>query len=123
MKGMQIDEVLTARRSPWQNPFAQRLIGSIRGREMWSVCGVEVGAAAHSGDGKQGATGGDDRDGRRRRSPELPPRLQGDKSPDAFWNDAGDHPHIDAVDDETDKRDREADEVGPKVTGEEMAPG
>jgi putative transposase len=30
MKGMQIEEVLTAPRSPWQNPFAERLIGSIR---------------------------------------------------------------------------------------------
>jgi transposase InsO family protein len=30
VKGMQIEEVLTAPRSPWQNPFAERLIGSIR---------------------------------------------------------------------------------------------
>jgi putative transposase len=30
MKGMQIEEVLTAPHSPWQNPFAERLIGSIR---------------------------------------------------------------------------------------------
>ena len=30
MKGMQIQEVLTAARSPWQNPFVERLIGSIR---------------------------------------------------------------------------------------------
>ena len=30
VKGMQIHEVLTAARSPWQNPFAERLIGSIR---------------------------------------------------------------------------------------------
>jgi putative transposase len=30
MKGMGIDEVLTAAHSPWQNPFAERLIGSIR---------------------------------------------------------------------------------------------
>jgi putative transposase len=30
VKGMQIREVLTAARSPWQNPFAERLIGSIR---------------------------------------------------------------------------------------------
>jgi transposase InsO family protein len=30
MKGMRIEEVLTAPRSPWQNPFAERLIGSIR---------------------------------------------------------------------------------------------
>jgi len=30
VKGMRIDEVLTAPQSPWQNPFAERLIGSIR---------------------------------------------------------------------------------------------
>ncbi len=30
VKGMGIDEVLTAPHSPWQNPFAERLIGSIR---------------------------------------------------------------------------------------------
>jgi transposase InsO family protein len=30
VKGMRIDEVLTAPNSPWQNPFAERLIGSIR---------------------------------------------------------------------------------------------
>jgi putative transposase len=30
VKAMQIEEVLTAPRSPWQNPFAERLIGSIR---------------------------------------------------------------------------------------------
>jgi putative transposase len=30
VKGMQIHEVLTAARSPWQNPFAERLTGSIR---------------------------------------------------------------------------------------------
>jgi putative transposase len=30
VKGMQIDEVLTAPHSPWQNPFAERVIGSIR---------------------------------------------------------------------------------------------
>jgi putative transposase len=30
VKGMQIREVLTAARCPWQNPFAERLIGSIR---------------------------------------------------------------------------------------------
>ena len=29
VKGMGIDEVLTAPQSPWQNPFAERLIGSI----------------------------------------------------------------------------------------------
>jgi putative transposase len=27
---MNIDEVVMATRSPWQNPFAERLIGSIR---------------------------------------------------------------------------------------------
>jgi putative transposase len=30
VKGMRIKEVLTAPHSPWQNPFAERLIGSIR---------------------------------------------------------------------------------------------
>jgi transposase InsO family protein len=30
VKGMQIREVLTAARSPWQNPFVERLIGSVR---------------------------------------------------------------------------------------------
>jgi putative transposase len=30
VKGMGIEEVLTAPHSPWQNPFAERLIGSIR---------------------------------------------------------------------------------------------
>jgi putative transposase len=30
VKGMHIEEVLTAPQSPWQNPFAERLIGSIR---------------------------------------------------------------------------------------------
>jgi transposase InsO family protein len=30
VKGMRIDEVLAAPHSPWQNPFAERLIGSIR---------------------------------------------------------------------------------------------
>ena len=30
MKRMGIEEVLTASQSPWQNPFAERLIGSIR---------------------------------------------------------------------------------------------
>ena len=30
VKGMQIREVLTAPSSPWQNPFAERLIGSVR---------------------------------------------------------------------------------------------
>ena len=27
---MQIEEVITAPHSPWQNPFAERLIGSVR---------------------------------------------------------------------------------------------
>jgi putative transposase len=30
VKAMGIEEVLTAPRSPWQNPFVERLIGSIR---------------------------------------------------------------------------------------------
>src|SRR5213596_2906797 len=30
VKGMGIDEILTAPHSPWQNPFAERLLGSIR---------------------------------------------------------------------------------------------
>ena len=30
VKGMRIREVLTAAHSPWQNPFAERLIGSVR---------------------------------------------------------------------------------------------
>ena len=30
VEGMGIDEVLTPPNSPWQNPFAERLIGSIR---------------------------------------------------------------------------------------------
>jgi putative transposase len=30
VEGMQIEEVLTAPRSPWQNPYIERLIGSIR---------------------------------------------------------------------------------------------
>jgi transposase InsO family protein len=30
VKGMQIEEVITAPHSPWQNPFVERLIGSIR---------------------------------------------------------------------------------------------
>ena len=30
MKGLGIREVLTAPQSPWQNPFAERLIGSVR---------------------------------------------------------------------------------------------
>jgi transposase InsO family protein len=30
VKGIGIDEILTAPQSPWQNPLAERLIGSIR---------------------------------------------------------------------------------------------
>ena len=30
IRGMGIEEVISARQSPWQNPFAERLIGSIR---------------------------------------------------------------------------------------------
>ena len=30
LKGMGIEEVMSAPRSPWQNPFVERLIGSIR---------------------------------------------------------------------------------------------
>ena len=30
VQGMGIQKVLTAAQSPWQNPFAERLIGSIR---------------------------------------------------------------------------------------------
>jgi len=30
VKRMRIDEILTAPHSPWQNPFAERLIGTVR---------------------------------------------------------------------------------------------
>jgi transposase InsO family protein len=30
VKGMQIEEVMTAAQSPWQNAYAERLIGSVR---------------------------------------------------------------------------------------------
>ena len=30
VRGMGIEEVLTAARSPWQNPYVERLVGSIR---------------------------------------------------------------------------------------------
>jgi transposase InsO family protein len=30
VEGIGIDEVLTAPRSPWQNPYAERLVGSVR---------------------------------------------------------------------------------------------
>ena len=30
VKGMGVEEVVTAPRSPWQNPYAERIIGSIR---------------------------------------------------------------------------------------------
>ncbi len=36
VKGMRIGEVLTAPHSPWQNPFAERLIGSIR-VSVWTM--------------------------------------------------------------------------------------
>src|SRR6058998_193647 len=39
VKGMGIDEILTAPYSPWQNPFAERLIGSIR-RECLPRLGI-----------------------------------------------------------------------------------
>ena len=29
-QGMDIDDVLTAPRAPWQNPFVERVIGSLR---------------------------------------------------------------------------------------------
>jgi putative transposase len=32
--GMGIEEVMTAPRSPWQNPYVERLIGSIRGERL-----------------------------------------------------------------------------------------
>src|SRR2546428_591055 len=34
VKGIRIEEVLTAPHSPWQNPFAERLIGSIRRQRL-----------------------------------------------------------------------------------------
>jgi hypothetical protein len=45
---MGIEEVLTAPRSPWQNPFAERVIGSIRrecrpGRPGYRICGRRTG--------------------------------------------------------------------------------
>ena len=46
VKGMQIDEVLTAPRSPWQNPFAERLIGSIRRECLDHVLVLERAAPA-----------------------------------------------------------------------------
>ena len=33
---MRIREVLTAPPSPWQNPFAERLVGSVRRECLWS---------------------------------------------------------------------------------------
>jgi hypothetical protein len=35
-KGMGTEEVITAPRSPWQNPYVERLIGSIR-RYVWTM--------------------------------------------------------------------------------------
>ena len=37
LKGMGIEEVLTAPRSPWQNPFVERLIGTLRGELLDDV--------------------------------------------------------------------------------------
>ena len=34
VRGLKIQEAVIAPRSPWQNPFAERLVGSIR-RECW----------------------------------------------------------------------------------------
>jgi hypothetical protein len=39
VQAMDIDEVLTAPRSPWQNPFVERVIGSIR-RECPTSLGI-----------------------------------------------------------------------------------
>lgn len=33
---LQIEEILTAPRNPWQNPCAERLVGSIR-RDVWTT--------------------------------------------------------------------------------------
>jgi transposase InsO family protein len=30
VQGLGIEEILTAPRSPWQNPYAERLVGSVR---------------------------------------------------------------------------------------------
>ncbi len=38
--GMGIEEVMTAPRSPWQNPYVERLIGSIRGERLNHVIGA-----------------------------------------------------------------------------------
>jgi putative transposase len=40
VKGMRIDEVLTAPQSPWQNPFAERFIGSVRRECLDHVLGL-----------------------------------------------------------------------------------
>ena len=47
VKGMQIQEVLTAVRSPWQNPFAERLIGSIRRECLDHVLILSAGHLRH----------------------------------------------------------------------------
>jgi transposase InsO family protein len=44
VRGMGVREVLTAPRSPWQNPYAERLIGSIR-RECLDLCLVNTTSA------------------------------------------------------------------------------
>src|SRR5436309_1740308 len=44
VRGMGVREVLTAPSSPWQNPYAERLIGSIR-REClvpWTRCSISL---------------------------------------------------------------------------------
>ena len=36
VKGMGVEEVVIAPRSPWQNPFVERVVGSIR-RNVWTT--------------------------------------------------------------------------------------
>ena len=46
VSGIGIDEVLTAPRSPWQNPYAERLVGSVRRvttTNLLSVHSLQVG--------------------------------------------------------------------------------
>jgi len=35
--GMGIEEGVTAAQSPWQNPYTERLIGSIRRANVWTI--------------------------------------------------------------------------------------